>query len=440
MTDGWKDGKKAAVLRGGANARAVLEVLWQSGVRDLQIYHIEERIPELEDIFLSTVVDAAHTMFDTVNISWRRDPSLCDLVREIGPAYSMLFFGAPLAYSETKPLYEMLKSYYAGSITIVRGLADEQVSFDAGDEISKWVRGRTFDAGDFSLPALLRGHKRSKNLSVGVVLPSLNEEQTVGKVIKAALEVKAAGIIDELLLMDSGSTDSTRDIAAALGIPVYTHFNIRPDLGRFAGKGEAMFKSAFVCKSDILAWVDTDIETITPGFFYGLLGPLLVVPGVKFAKGYFARPVRVGSTGVELGGGRVTEIMAKPWINTFLPQLSGYIQPLAGTVAICRELLMTMRIPTNYGVEVAMLVQAVEKAGLWSTCQVNLGEVVHRSKDVVGLSAMAFQIMQVFAELGKIQRPDRRRGLLRRVYSAGGRFEIGFTRHEMVWRDFGALT
>jgi len=143
--------------------------------------------------------------------------------------------------------------------------------------------------------------------------------------------------------------------------------------------------------------------------------------------------VRVEASGLELGGGRVTEILARPWFNTYMPPLSGYIQPLAGTVAICREDMLKMRIPANYGVEVAMLIQAVAGFGLWSTCQVNLGEVIHRSKDVAGLSEMSFQILQVLSEFaGGASRENR----LRRVYSAQGHFEIGIKRFATVWREY----
>jgi hypothetical protein len=422
------------VLRGGINARAVLELLAQSRVRDLTIIHREERIPQLEEIFLSTVVMPANAMFDSVTVIWRRDPTLEDLIKNIGSDYDMLFFGAPLAPSEVMPFYGRIKDCYSGSVTIARGpLTDIEV--DEGDEIFTWVRERTFDAADFSLPAVLRNYKQKIGKKIAVLLPSLNEERTVANVIKTALEVKTVGIIDEVILVDSASTDSTVDIAKSFGIPVYLHSEIQPALGSYRGKGEAMFKSAFITDADIIAWVDTDIESITPRFFYGLLGPMLTNPSIKFCKGYFARPVTVDASGMELGGGRVTEILARPWINAFLPQLSGYIQPLAGTVALYRDVFMKMRVPVNYGVEMAMLIQAVEMEGLWATCQVNLGEVIHKSKNVIGLSEMAFQIIQVLAEM-EAAKCGRALNELRRVYSAHGRFEIATRKFPLAWRRF----
>ena len=435
VTDGWVEGAKAAILRGGVNAQAVLQIMAQAGIKQLNVYHKEEKISHLEDVFLATVVTPAHNIFDTVAINWRHDSSIFELIRQVGKDYSMLFIGAPLANSEILPLYNQIKSVYSGNITIVRGPIQD-IDFDEADEVYKWVRERTFEGTDFSLPNTLRTYKKKLGKKISIVLPSLNEEKTVGRVISAALEVKDAGVIDEVLLIDSVSEDNTVDIARSYGIPVFLHPEICPELGAYRGKGEAMYKSALATDADILAWVDTDIENITPRFFYGLIGPMLLHPDIKFVKGYFSRPVRVEASGLELGGGRVTEILARPWINTYRPELSGYIQPLAGTVAIYRDVLQAMKIPVNYGVEIAMLIQAVANEGVWSTCQVNLGEVVHRSKDVEGLSVMAFQILQVLADMTAGDANPARHNLLRRVFSTHGHFEINSKRFHTVWRSF----
>lgn len=435
ISDGWENGRVAAILRGGTNARAVLEVLASSGIKNIEIIHLEEKIPQLEDVFLASVVMPAQALFDNVTVTWRRENSVYDLVKSIGDKYTMLFFGAPLTCSEIVPFYQKIKENYSGKVAVVRG-QPQDIEVDENDEINKWVRERTFYAGDFSLLSVLKSSKKSLNKKIAVLLPSLNEERTVGNVIRTALEVRNVGLIDEVILIDSASTDNTVEIAKSFGIPVYIHQEIHPELGSYVGKGEAMFKSTFTTDADILVWVDTDIESITPRFFYGLLGPMLTNPVIKFSKGYFARPVRVGTSGIELGGGRVTEILAKPWINAFIPLLSGYIQPLAGTVAMYRDTFLKMRVPVNYGVEMAMLIQAVEMEGLWATCQVNLGEVVHKSKDVTGLSEMAFQILQVLADIGPMQGHYQKQDILRRVYSENGHFEIGSKRSRIVWRQF----
>ncbi len=158
---------------------------------------------------------------------------------------------------------------------------------------------------------------------------------------------------------------------------------------------------------------------------------------IKFVKGYYARPIRIESYGIELGGGRVTEILARPWINLYYPHLAGYIQPLAGTVAIYRSFFERLKIPTNYGVEIAMLIQAVEQCGLWSTCQVNLGEVIHKSKDIAGLSEMSFQIMQVLDNLlNNLEVTEAKNNALRQIFSSRGHFEVSIKKFNNYWREF----
>ena len=436
MTDGWNEGPVAAVLRGGNNAVAVLEVLARSGIKEIIIFHNEERISQLEEIFLSTVVHTANELFEKVRIFWRNDPSINDMIQAIGGDYNMLLVGAPLTESEVCPFFYKIKGIYKGKLAVVRGPVRE-LEISENDEIFKWVRERTFNATDFSLEMLLLKYKRNLNVKVAVILPALNEEKTVGKVIECALEVKNTGIIDDVILIDSDSSDDTVQIARTFNIPVYLHREIRPELGSYTGKGEAMFKSLFSTDADILAWVDTDIENIKPTFFYGLIGPMLFNREIKFVKGYFARPIRIESGGIELGGGRVTEILARPWLNMYYPHLAGYIQPIAGTVAIYRDLFQKLKIPTNYGVEIAMLIQAVEKFGLWSTCQVDLGEVKHKSKDIIGLSEMSFQILQVLDSMQKeFNANGQKSNILRHIFSSQGHFEVSIKKFNNYWREF----
>ena len=437
MTDGWTDGPVAAALRGGNNALAALEVIARLGIKEIIIYHNEERISQMEEIFLSTVVPAAHELFEKVRILWRYDPSFTDMIQSVGHDYKILFVGAPLTASEVIPFYHKIKNIYKGNLAIVRGPVRD-IEISESDEIYRWVRERTFDATDFSLAMVLLNYKKKLNVKVDVILPALNEEKTIGKVIETALEVKNSGIIDNVIVIDSDSTDDTVKIAASYNIPVYVHREIKPEFRSYSGKGEALFKSYFVSDADILAWIDTDIENITPTFFYGLIGPMLFNKDVKFVKGYYARPIRVETYGVELGGGRVTEIMARPWINLYYPHLAGYIQPLAGTVAIYRDLFEKLKIPTNYGVEIAMLIQAVKKCGLWSTCQVNLGEVIHKSKDITGLSEMSFQILQVLDIMRKdLQDTGAKNNVLRQIFSSQGHFEVSIKKFPNFWREFG---
>jgi glycosyltransferase involved in cell wall biosynthesis len=436
MTDGWQDGPVAAALRGGNNALAVLEVIARLGFKEIIIFHNEERISQMEEIFLSTVVPAAHELFEKARILWRFDSSFTEMIQSVGREYKMLFVGAPLTTSEAIPFFQKIKNVYQGNLAIVRGPVRD-IQFSESDETFRWVRERTYDASDFSLAMVLLNYKKKLNVKVDVILPALNEERTIGKVIETALEVRNSGIIDNVIVVDSGSADDTVQIAESYNIPVYIHQKIKPELGSYSGKGEALFKSYFVSDADILAWVDTDIENITPTFFYGLIGPMLFNSDIKFVKGYYARPIRIETIGVELGGGRVTEILARPWINLHFPHLAGYIQPLAGTVAIYRNFYEKLKIPTNYGVEIAMLIQAVDQCGLWSTCQVNLGEVMHKSKDIAGLSEMSFQIMQVLDNLlNNLEATEAKNIALRQIFSSQGHFEVSIRKFNNYWREF----
>ncbi len=438
ISDGWNEGPVAAALRGGNNAMAVLEVISRLGFREVVIFHNEERISQLEEIFLSTVVPAAHELFEKARILWRFDPSFTDMIKAVGSDYKMLFIGAPLTASEASPFFQKIKGVYKGNLAMIRGPVRE-IEFSKGDEIFKWVRARTYDAGDFALAMVLLQNKKKLDVKIDVILPALNEEKTIGKVIETAIEVRNSGIIDNIIVIDSGSGDDTVKIAKSYNLPVFVHQEVKPEIGSYSGKGEAMFKSYFISDADILAWVDTDIENITPTFFYGLIGPMLFNSDIKFVKGYYARPIRVETYGVELGGGRVTEILARPWINLHFPHLAGYIQPLAGTAAIYRSFFEKLKIPTNYGVEIAMLVQAVEQCGLWSTCQVNLGEVIHKSKDIAGLSEMSFQIMQVLDDLlNNLQVNEARNNSFRQIFSSHGHFEVSLKKFYNHWREFKA--
>jgi len=239
--------------------------------------------------------------------------------------------------------------------------------------------------------------KEDQGVSISLALPALNEEETVGKVIntvKTAL-MDEVPLLDEMVLIDSGSEDKTREIAADMGIPVYIHQEVLPQYGAFIGKGEALWKSLYVVDGDIIAWIDTDIKNIDPRFVYGILGPLLDNPRIRFSKGFYRRPLRQGDKTVAGGGGRVTELTARPFINLFYPELSGLIQPLSGEYAGRRSALERLPFFTGYGVETGMLIDLLERYGLESIAQVDLLERVHHNQPLPSLSKMSFTIMQV---------------------------------------------
>ena len=262
--------------------------------------------------------------------------------------------------------------------------------------VDKWFAENTFHAHEFSDIRKLVGLKERHNLTISVGLPALNEEKTIGTVIRrvrGAL-MERVPLIDQLVVIDSMSTDRTVEIAIELGVPVHRHPEILPEVGSHQGKGEALWKSLHVLDGDIVAWIDTDISNIQPRFVYGLLGPLLAEPQLRYVKGFYQRPIRQGDQLQAEGGGRVTELMPRPLINLFFPELSGMIQPLSGEYAGRRELLEQLPFFTGYAVEIGLLIDILEHAGLSAMGQVDLERRVHRNQPLPNLSQMAYVILQ----------------------------------------------
>ena len=262
--------------------------------------------------------------------------------------------------------------------------------------VDKWFAENTFNADEFQdLDYLLR-LKRERGLSISLALPALNEERTVGNVIQTIKEalVESAPLLDEIVLMDSNSADRTREIAQDLGVPVYIHQAVLPQYGARRGKGEALWKSLYCTQGDILIWLDTDIVNIHPRFAYGLIGPLLLRPDIQFVKGFYRRPLRVGDKIQAGGGGRVTELTARPLLNLFYPELSGVIQPLSGEYGGTRAALEQFSFFSGYGVEIGLLIDMLDKFGLSAIAQVDLQERIHHNQPLEALSKMSFAIIQ----------------------------------------------
>ncbi|MEK9163862.1 MAG: glucosyl-3-phosphoglycerate synthase, partial [Chloroflexota bacterium] len=270
--------------------------------------------------------------------------------------------------------------------------------------VDKWFAENTFHAGEFADLNRLVALKEAQGVTISLALPALNEQETVGKVIrtvKRALMEKAP-LLDEIVLIDSDSTDRTREIAARLGVPVFVHQHLLPELGARRGKGEALWKSLLVTRGDIVAWVDTDIVNIDPRFVYGILGPLLTSRRIQFVKGFYRRPLKVGEKTQAGGGGRVTELAARPLLNLFYPELSGVIQPLSGEYAGRRAALEQLPFFSGYGVETGLLIDVFEKYGIESIAQVDLLERIHHNQSLEALGKMSFAILQ--AVIRKLER------------------------------------
>ena len=266
-----------------------------------------------------------------------------------------------------------------------------------GEQAESWFREHTWNSAAFANIAQLVETKRRRNVTISLGLPALNEEKTIGGIIRCIKDrlMLEHPLLDEIVLIDSGSSDRTREIAAAEGIPVHIHQEVLPRLGAQEGKGEALWKSLFVLQGDIIVWIDTDIENIDPRFVYGLVGPLLVDPELLFVKGFYKRPIKQGSQLIPGGGGRVTELVTRPFFNLLFPELSGFIQPLSGEYAGRREALIQVPFAKGYGVETGLLIDIVRKFGLERVAQVDLFERIHGSQDLQALSRMSFAILQV---------------------------------------------
>ena len=272
--------------------------------------------------------------------------------------------------------------------------------------VDKWFAENTFHSKEFASISDLVRLKEKQNLTISLVLPTLNEEETIGAIIECVQEnlQRRAPLVDELIVVDSRSQDRTTAIARSFGVPVYVHQDVLPHLGSHSGKGEALWKSLSLVRGDLVAWIDTDIANIHPKFVYGLLGPLLREPRLGYVKGFYRRPLRQGGVLHESSGGRVTELSARPLINLFYPLLSGLIQPLSGEYAGRREVLQQVPFSTGYGVEIGLLIDILERFGLNAIGQVDLEQRIHRNQSLAALSRMSFTILQTVIQRLESQR------------------------------------
>jgi glucosyl-3-phosphoglycerate synthase len=263
------------------------------------------------------------------------------------------------------------------------------------DMATDWFSRRTYHHRAYDPRELLLAKLR-QGLKVSVVIPALNEAATIGPIVGAVRQelVERIPLVDELMVVDSNSTDGTAERATEAGALVIQDREVRADLEPMYGKGEAMWKSLLVSRGDLVAWLDADIRNFHPRFVYGVLGPLLLDPAVGYVKGFYERPVMDGDRLTGLGGGRVTELMARPLLNMFWPHLGGVVQPLSGEYAGRRSLLEQIPFFTGYGVEIGMLIDVADKFGLDAIAQVDLERRVHRNRNLADLSRMSFAVLQ----------------------------------------------
>ena len=257
--------------------------------------------------------------------------------------------------------------------------------------VEAWSAYRTSRAQDWPLPRLLEAKGRS---AVSVIIPARDEERTVGAIVAAIRDAfaRSGPLVDEVIVVDSRSADGTAAAARAAGARVVSQDDMTRALPPLRGKGDALWAGLAAASGDVVVFIDADVESFDPRFVSGLLGPLLTDPSITFVKGFYHRPLTAGGLSVPDGGGRVTELVARPLLNLFWPDLAGFVQPLAGEAAGRRDALERVPFVSGYGVETAMLIDLLALAGLDALAQVDLGERVHRNQDNEALGQMAAQI------------------------------------------------
>ncbi|MCX4666178.1 glucosyl-3-phosphoglycerate synthase [Streptomyces sp. NBC_01381] len=274
------------------------------------------------------------------------------------------------------------------------------------EEAERWLSRRSWSVADRPLDRLIAA-KKASGTSVSVVLPALDEEETVGEIVAEIRRelVEKAPLVDELVVIDSGSKDRTAEVARAAGARVVHRDEILPRIPAVPGKGEVLWRSLLVTGGDIVAFVDADLKEFSADFVSGIVGPLLTEPDVDFVKAMYDRPLG-GAAGQ---GGRVTELMARPLLNMHWPQLAGFVQPLGGEYAARRSLLERLPFPVGYGVELGLLVDALHTVGLDALAQVDVGVRKHRHQDGQALGRMAaaiYRTAQLRLARGHLVRPE----------------------------------
>jgi len=265
-------------------------------------------------------------------------------------------------------------------------------------KIDKWIKENTFHHSAFEDLDKLVKEKKRQNLKISLCIPTLNEEKTIGKeiVLFNSELITRFPLLDEIAVIDSGSTDKTLEVARSFGADTYLASEILPNMDNKKGKGENLWKAIYQLKGDIIVYIDADIKNIHPRFVYGLLAPLIYNKKTKYVKAFYDRPLAFSEGIRPSGGGRVTEILIRPLFSLFFPELSAIIQPLSGEYAVRRDVLEKLSFPIGYGVETAHLLDIYREYGMEAFAQTDLDQRVHRNQETISLGKMSFGILQTF--------------------------------------------
>lgn len=268
-------------------------------------------------------------------------------------------------------------------------------------DAAEWFKHRSYDYRRFSVEELSR-KKGELGLTVSAVLPCRNVADTVGGIIDEIHAVNEeashkAPIIDQILAIDADSPDDTADVAVKHGAEVFSENELMPSHGGAHGKGDAMWRALSVARGDLVMYIDADTKDFRPELVWGVLGPILHVPQVRYVKAAYRRPFKSGEEMQEDGGGRVTEISAKPLFNLFYPELAGFVQPLAGEFVADKELFCSIPFMTGYAVETSIMIDILKKVGLAAMAQVDLGTRQNRHQPLRNLSRMSYSVLRAVA-------------------------------------------
>ena len=268
----------------------------------------------------------------------------------------------------------------------------------------EWFRDRSYTHEQFSDLSELGRLKRESGRTVSLVLPGRNVADTIGGILdeiqavnERAYSVSGTPLADEVLVIDADSADGTLDVAASHGARAYSENGLMTRYGGTHGKGDAMWRSLSVATGDLVMFADADTRDFKPEFVYGTLGPILTVPEVRYVKAAYRRPFRAGESLEPDGGGRVTELSTKPLFNLFYPELTGFVQPLAGEFVADRELFLSIQFLTGYAVETGIMIDVLKKVGLGAMAQVDLGERQNRHQALRDLSRMSYSVLRAVA-------------------------------------------
>ena len=249
--------------------------------------------------------------------------------------------------------------------------------------------------------------KEQTGLGVSVCLPALNEEQTIGDICRTIRSLMPA-LVDELIVVDSGSQDDTIEVARNAGAEVYRAAELVPEIKiERGGKGEVLWRSLAVVRGDIVLWLDSDTRNFDTSFVSNLVEPLLVHRELRMTKAFYDRPLQDPAGALTTGGARVTELLVRPLAHVLFPELLGFIQPLSGEYAARRDVLRSLPFFTGYGVEIGLLIDVAQEVGLDRVVQVDLGSRIHRNQEIPALGRMAFQVAQTMTtraeQLGRLK-------------------------------------